>query len=496
MAGASPDAGSLVTLEELASRTDVPEATLLGWGADHGFPRPELFDGPAGLYPQALVPLLRQVVTERAAGAPLGDALARARAAGEGAGRSVFEAVVAACPELVRHVLDKTSLLAVSRVLEDETHGRHGDVLLVGGFQRERYYRQSAARWQRLAQRCAGAVAFADLPHTDRHGAVLEVAGSWDDPFIREWFLVCHGRGVQSVLAARERPPRPGVVDGARVFESVWTTDPAAVRAGLLASRTRLPPDCDDVRGLLTERIAAPVPASSPARVEQVMHRAFAAHTHLTAGTTDRRRAAAQEDPDTHRTLAARLHDETLQLLLALRQDLEELRVEDPGRLRDAQASLARAIAELRDIVAGAPPPRHERGPLAQELAAVAAQVRRRTGIATELHVAGDVPGEHHELLVALTRELATNSGLHAHASAVTITVDRDATTVTLTVRDDGFGFSEQRRARAAATGHLGLPLARQRVERAGGTLRIDGQAVGGGTRIEATLPVPARPPD
>lgn len=492
MASASPAGGSLLTLEELAVRTDVPEATLLGWGTKHGFPRAELFDGPAGLYAEALVPLLRQVVVERAAGAPLVQALARARAAGEGAGRSVFEAVVLARPNLVRHVLDKLSLLAVCRVLEDETHGG-GDVLLVGGFQRERFYQQSARRWQDLARDCACTVAFADLPVTALRGRVLEVAGSWDDPFIREWFLLRHGAGVGSVLAARERPVRTGAMPGERIFESVWTTDPTAVRAGLLAARTRLPADSGDVRDLVSARIAEPLLPVAPDRVEQVMHRAFAARAHFAGdrgGRADRRPATTKDDPDTHRTLAARLHDDTLQLLLALRQDLEELRPDDPRALRRAQASLGRAISEVRDVIAGAPAPEHARGPLKQELAAVAARIREWTGIATDVRVADDVPEAHHELLVALVREFATNSGLHAHASTVTIDVTRDAHSVTLSVRDDGFGFSAERRARAAAAGHLGLLLARERTERVGGTLRIDGHAVGGGTHVEAVLPV------
>jgi len=481
---------ALLTLEELAARTDVPEATLLGWGADHGFPRPALLDGPRGLYAQELVSQLRQVVAERTAGAPLREALARAKAAGTE--RSVFAAVVSARPKLTHHVLDKAALLAVSRVLEDEAHREHDDVLLVGGFQRERFYRQSAGRWRELAGRCRCTVAFADLPQTRRRDGVLEVEGSWDDPFIREWFLLVHSPAGQTVLAARERPVVAGTSDDERVFEAVWTTDAAAVRAGLLAVRTRLPEECGEVRELVAARVSAPGVPPAPDHVERVMQRAFAAHAQLAGERVRWAPVPTDPDPPTHRALAARLHDDTLQLLLAVRQDLEELRADDPRALRRAQGSLARAIAEVRDIVAGAPAPGRERAALPQELAAVAARVRERTGIAVETRVDDDVPEQLHALIADLARELATNSGLHAHATTVTIEVVRDAHAVTLTVRDDGFGFSAGRRARAAARGHRGLPLARERVEAAGGTLEVDGHALGGGARVVAVLPVPA----
>jgi MerR family transcriptional regulator, light-induced transcriptional regulator len=95
-------------------------------------------------------------------------------------------------------------------------------------------------------------VFFADLgggakPHgrAGADGAVL-VHLPAEAPMRREWSLVCDAPGHAAALAAWELPGQGGVRDSDRLFESVWTLEPQAVRnaartcAGLAA---QLSPD-------------------------------------------------------------------------------------------------------------------------------------------------------------------------------------------------------------------------------------------------------------
>ena len=51
-----------------------------------------------------------------------------------------------------------------------------------------------------------------------------------DSPMRREWVVVCDAPDLPVVLSAWELPGQESVPDGDRVFESVWTIDPRAVR--------------------------------------------------------------------------------------------------------------------------------------------------------------------------------------------------------------------------------------------------------------------------
>ena len=87
-----------------------------------------------------------------------------------------------------------------------------------------------------------------------------------------------------------------------------------------------------------------------------------------------------------------------------------------------------------------------------------------------------------------ITQEAITNTIKHAGATRAVITVVERSEVLSLSVEDDGCGFDLE----GASTGGFGLIGIRERVELLGGTLAITSRP-GGGTRIEAVVPVARR---
>ena len=86
-----------------------------------------------------------------------------------------------------------------------------------------------------------------------------------------------------------------------------------------------------------------------------------------------------------------------------------------------------------------------------------------------------------------IAQEAMANAARHSGAGSclVSLSVDAAAGTLELEVADDGIGISEQRRA------GVGMSSMRERAEELGGTLTA-GALPEGGTRVLATLPLPA----
>ena len=86
-----------------------------------------------------------------------------------------------------------------------------------------------------------------------------------------------------------------------------------------------------------------------------------------------------------------------------------------------------------------------------------------------------------------MVQESLTNIGKYAEANKITITVHSYPSHVAVEIRDDGKGFDIASVSRSS----YGLVGMRQRVEAAGGRLRVTSH-VGHGTLISAILPITA----
>lgn len=193
------------------------------------------------------------------------------------------------------------------------------------------------------------------------------------------------------------------------------------------------------------------------------------------------------------RRIAERLHDETLQLLLAARQDLEEAAAGDESLRAAAGEALEAALASLRlaeeELVADADA--LPGGPR-EGLAALAAGVADRGGPAVRLELDEDAVGHHDGLVVRLAAELMANAVTHAGADRLLVRLARQGRDVLLEVSDDGRGLDLARVRDAVDRGHVGLASCHERVHASGGEMVLSARP-GGGTRVLVTLPARRR---
>jgi signal transduction histidine kinase len=209
----------------------------------------------------------------------------------------------------------------------------------------------------------------------------------------------------------------------------------------------------------------------------------------------DRLRRSIEAAEAERRRWARELHDETLQGLGGLKVQLwSATAVDDPeakaGVLRQAIDDLSRVIENLRAIITELRPAALDQLGLRPALRSLAQRTASVQGLVVTADLAlGDgerrLPPELETTVYRLVQEALTNVVKHARAGRVEIVVRDEARVLEVTVADDGAGFDPSR----ATTGY-GLLGMRERVELAGGELRVEpGPA---GTVVRARLPLPA----
>src|SRR3954452_2697356 len=228
-----------LTIGDLAERTGLTPATLRMWESRHGFPLPRRLGSGHRRYDQRDVDLVRAVLRRRESGARLevaiaGVALARAADAEPPGAPSIHAAMRRLHPNLHPQRLRKSTLLALSWAIEDECCARAEKPMIFGAFQEERFYRAAQARWTELARVARSTMVFAGFPAESAGpsptGPTTFVTLPEDAPVRRERVAVCDAREDPAVLTAWELPGQSTVPDPQRLFEAIWTVDPAAVR--------------------------------------------------------------------------------------------------------------------------------------------------------------------------------------------------------------------------------------------------------------------------
>ena len=148
---------------------------------------------------------------------------------------SVLADLVQTLPKLRPQIYFKSSLTALSHAMEDQVLAGTDRPLVIATFQRERFYRQEAHRYRRIAQRSDQVYVMA-TPETEFKNASLElemVAFAAEDQLSQEWNLVVLGQYYSTCLACVERRnlaensqiPEQLAMDQARPFEGIWTSD-------------------------------------------------------------------------------------------------------------------------------------------------------------------------------------------------------------------------------------------------------------------------------
>jgi DICT domain-containing protein len=220
-----------LSIGDVSARTGVTVATLRAWETRFGFPAPARSPRGHRRYTERDCLLVDAVLRARGSGLSLEAAIDRVRDRAAEPLPSIF-ARLHHDEGLPATVFPKRTLLALSRAIEDECSQRAERPLIFGSFQLERFYRRSAARWRELARTAELAVVFAQFSRRrDRPGEPHEVPLPDDAPLLREWAIVCDAENFAVCIAGWERLREGRPADGDRLFETVWSAEPGAVRA-------------------------------------------------------------------------------------------------------------------------------------------------------------------------------------------------------------------------------------------------------------------------
>jgi two-component system sensor histidine kinase UhpB len=221
-----------------------------------------------------------------------------------------------------------------------------------------------------------------------------------------------------------------------------------------------------------------------------------------------------QAQEEERRRVALELHDESSQNLTALlvhaeilQQALQALPAtsltsEARGQLHSGLQQLTRlthhTLESIRRLALQLRPAVLDDLGLHAALRWLAEDARERLHIDVELRLETPpgvgqsrvYPALYETTLFRIAQESLTNIARHAQATYVSIELVQNEQSISLRIHDDGQGY-EVSRQRAG----LGISGMRERVSLLNGTLSLSSEA-GKGTRVEATLPLPAPVPE
>ncbi len=131
-------------------------------------------------------------------------------------------------PQVRSQIYFKSSLTALSHAMEDQAMASNDQPLIIATFQQERFYRQEAHRYERIAAQSQQVYVMAapETEFSNASGVYETVAFLPTDSLTQEWNLVVIGESYASCLVCEERQVKPSTaqhVDPSRRFEGIWT---------------------------------------------------------------------------------------------------------------------------------------------------------------------------------------------------------------------------------------------------------------------------------
>jgi signal transduction histidine kinase len=202
-----------------------------------------------------------------------------------------------------------------------------------------------------------------------------------------------------------------------------------------------------------------------------------------------------QAQEDERRRIAADIHDDSVQALIAasLRLTRLRLRISDTtnlGLLDEVEQTMAEAVIRLRRLMFDLAPSILDEQGIAAGLRLYLTETFDSIGLQWTL--VDDVREEFGRTTLALayrlTRELLTNVVKHAEATHVEVAVNTVEDGIAVRVTDDGTGFDADG-LRKAAPGHLGLRGLFDMAQAANGHANIQSSPGGVGSTCEFWLP-------
>lgn len=308
--------------------------------------------------------------------------------------------------------------------------------------------------------------------------------------------------GVAAVLGRMQATRRPQVADTQRAQPFVAALPVSAgdrlVGALVMVGEVRNPFTAldDDFLLALGQQVGA-------ALEQDALDRQLAARTAALEQLSAR---MVRQHEEERRRLSRELHDETAQVFSAVKMQLEALRgalpAEAAPRVDRLRALVDTGIASIRQVTSDLRPSLLDDLGLLPALRSLVTEFTERTGVAVRLAAPPALPALGDEADLALFRalqEALANVARHAGASVaeVTVTVESGAAgaAVQLVVADNGrgFGLDEEGRVDEGA-GRMGLTGMRERIQAAGGAVRLRNAPSrhAPGAEVCITVPVPA----
>ncbi|MFC1963869.1 ATP-binding protein [Chloroflexota bacterium] len=208
---------------------------------------------------------------------------------------------------------------------------------------------------------------------------------------------------------------------------------------------------------------------------------------------------ATRAQEEERKRISHELHDDTIQALVVLSRQLDNLASGDKRpseenriRLEDLWHQTDNILRGVRRLSQDLRPAALDRLGLLPALEWLASDVTEYSEIATKVNVVGEerhLPEEVAIALFRITQEALRNVWRHSGATNTEITIEFDDSKTRITVSDNGKGFKlPENIGDLAKDGKLGLAGMQERAQLVGGTLTVQSQP-DNGTSITVELP-------
>jgi signal transduction histidine kinase len=291
--------------------------------------------------------------------------------------------------------------------------------------------------------------------------------------------------GTAWTTAAHQQDSPPDDVDEARVLVPLRATGGTVGALGVAGTEDALARHSLEQFDAIARQLGLAV---DNVRHLEEAQRALSAAAASRAALRTYMRKASEAQEDERKRWARELHDETLQTLVIVRNDLKA----DGGKhaealAEDTIATLDGAIAELRRLCRNLRPSVLDDLGLVRAVEALASELGERSGVEIRVTCAGEVrrlEAPQELLLYRIVQEALRNVELHSGAALAEVSLVFSEAAVDLVVSDDGHGFDDSGDPlELTAAGHLGLQGMRERAGFLGGELLLQSRP-GAGTRI------------
>ena len=200
---------------------------------------------------------------------------------------------------------------------------------------------------------------------------------------------------------------------------------------------------------------------------------------------------------DERKRIARDLHDDSIQALIILSRNIDELISAQPkrskvaGSLEDLREEVDKIISQIRRFTQDLRPPTLDYLGLMPAVRELITQFEHQSGVKADLKIVGTeikFAPEAEMLIYRIIQEALNNVWRHSAALNAQISLDFGPESMTILIKDDGKGFVIGEDLRFVEAGKIGLAGMQERADLLGGNLSIQSN-VGRGTLVTLLVP-------